>query len=102
MDIRGSEKNLKRLRKIKTSIQDINFNIDSNVEVPVVMVLTSEGKLSEFLRGYKEVATFIKYGYNRIRRSCPYRHRKCIGEKCSLYYIKNGTGDCAHIWNLFK
>jgi len=102
MDIRGNIKQISKLKKIKTEIKDVSFNADNNVEVPVIMVSNAEGKLTEYIKGFKPISNYLKYGYNRIIKQCPYRHRKCIGEKCSLYFIKNGTGDCTHIWQLFK
>ena len=102
MDIRGNAKEIKKLKDIKTQLVDVNFNVDEKVEVPIMMIQNNEGKLIEYLRGYTEIATFIKYGYNRITKNCPYRQGTCIAEKCSLYFIENGTGDCAHIWALFK
>lgn len=102
MDIRGNEKNIKKLKKIKTKLKNISFNIDNNVEIPVIMLKNDKGELVEWTRGYENVSSYLKYGYIRIIKNCPYRYRKCIGEKCSLYYIENGTGDCVHIWQMFK
>jgi len=99
VEIRANGKNLERLRKQKTTLTDVTFTQDENVELPIIMIL-SDGKLSEYMRGTKNVLNFLKYGYNRITRKCPCRHRKCIGEKCSWYYIQNGTGDCVHVWNI--
>jgi hypothetical protein len=102
LDIRGNIKQINKLKKIKTGIKDVSFNADNNVEVPIIMIQNEKKELVEYLKGYKEIANYLAFGFNRITKQCPYRHRKCIGEKCSLYFIKNGTGDCAHIWNLYK
>ncbi len=104
MDIRASQKDIDKLKKIKTKIKftNLSFNADNEVEVPVIMISTEKGELIEWSRGYENVSSFLKYGYVRIIKKCPYRHRKCIGEKCSLYFIKNLTGDCIHVWNMFK
>jgi len=99
MEIRANEKNLARLRRQKTPVDDVTFTRDDSVDIPVVMIL-SDGKLVEYLRGMGNIRNFLKHGYNRIIRNCPHRVGKCIGEKCSLYYARNGTGDCAHIWNI--
>jgi len=102
MDIRGNLKTINKLKKIKTKVKDINFNIDDKIESCVIMLQTEEKKLVEWTRGYDNVSSFLKYGYVRITKMCPYRHRKCIGEKCSLYFIMNNTGDCVHIWNVIQ
>ncbi len=101
MEIRAKNRDYKKLKKQKTKV-DITITYDDNVEIPVIMVKTNEGKLVEYLKGFKVIQNYLKYGYNRIIKRCPFRHRKCIGEKCSLYFIDNGTGDCVLIWSMFK
>ena len=96
MEIRATEKDYKRFKKYKT---DIQINKDENLGVSVFMI-ESEGKLVEWTRGRKNIESFLKLGYVAIRKNCPHRIGKCIGEKCSFYHIKNGTGDCAVIWNI--
>lgn len=99
MEIRATSKDYKRFKKYKT---EIPITQDDKLEISVIMIQTTEGQLVEWTRGRKNIESFLKYGYVRITKQCPYRHRKCIGEKCSLYFVKNNTGDCVHIWNQFK
>tara|TARA_Y100000310_G_scaffold343988_1_gene454393 strand:- start:530 stop:859 length:330 start_codon:yes stop_codon:yes gene_type:complete len=104
MDIRASLKDSAKLEKIKAKSKaevDFPINPDKNVEIPVIMI-HKEGQLVEYIRGFDNVKNYLKYGYNRIIKKCPYRHRKCIGEKCSLYFVHGGTGDCVLIWQMFK
>jgi len=101
MDIRSNRKYYHKLIAQKTNLKGISFNLDENIEVPIVMI-SKDGKLVEYLKGYKVIKSFLKYGYVRIAGKCPLRHRKCIAEKCSFYYIENGTGDCVYIWRMFK
>lgn len=106
MDIRVNERDRKRLsrtwEKSPLNKEVVSLVVDEAVKEPVVIVHTNDGSFKEYIRGFKTVKELMKYGYHRIRRSCPYRHRRCIGEKCALYHVENGTGDCAHIWALFK
>lgn len=101
MEIRANSKDYHKLRKAKTDLK-IVITMDENVEVPIVMFKDDNGELKEFVRGFQIVKNYLKHGYNRIRKKCPVRHRKCICEKCSWYFVDNGTGDCAMIWSLFK
>lgn len=101
MEIRADSKNCKKLRKIKTSLE-ITLTEDKKVEVPIVMFKDEKGELREFVSGFEATKNYLKYGFNRIIKKCPFRHRKCIGEKCSLYFVDNNTGDCALIWSLFR
>ena len=100
MEIRTSSTYYKKLKNIKTKLQDIVITLDENIEIPMIMIKFKDGHLGEYLRGFKNIKNFLKYGYNRIIKKCPYRHRKCIGEKCSLYIINNSTGDCAKVWSV--
>jgi len=101
-DIRTNKKYYDKLKKNVKRFEDMEVHLDENVEVPIIMIKTEDGKLSEFLRGFKLVFNFTKYGYNRIRKNCPLRYGKCIVEKCSWYLVKNFTGDCIKIWEYFK
>ena len=101
MEIRANSKDYKKLRKIKTSI-GIAITEDEKAEVPIVMFKDDKGELKEFVRGFEATKNYLEYGFNRIIKKCPFRHRKCIGEKCSLYFVDNNTGDCALIWSLFR
>ncbi len=100
MEIRANFKDYPKLMKIKTSLE-IQITMDENTEIPIVMFKDDKGELKEFVRGFLTVKNFLKYGYNRIKKKCPVRHRKCICEKCSWYFMDNSTGDCAMIWGLF-
>ena len=97
MNIIAKQKIIDKFKKIKTPLKDITFTVDD--VTPIIMAKLTDGRLVEYLRGEKQISNFLKYGYNRIIKQCPMRHRKCIGEKCQLYVIANGTGDCAITWN---
>ncbi len=103
MDIRASGKEYRILRNLynKTTLltKDIvSINEDGNAIQPLIMVQDKEGKLVNWTKGFENVESFIKYGYVRIRKQCPYKIGKCICEKCQLYQIYNMTGDCAINW----
>ncbi len=98
MEIRTNSKYYSKLKKVKTELTDVIITLDEHVERPVIMTKFQDGHLGEYLKGFKVIKNFLKYGFNRIIKKCPYRHRKCIGEKCSLYVKANNTGDCSIIW----
>ena len=101
MEVRANSKDYKKLRKDKTAL-DVTITMDEKAEVPIIMFKDAKGEIREFLRGFDAIKNYLKYGFNRIIKKCPLRHRKCIGEKCSLYFVDNNTGDCALIWSLFR
>lgn len=106
MDIRANAKDRARLdaswRRSPLPKSAVTMTTDDAATVPVVISHQTDGGFVEFLRGFRDVKAFIRYGYHRVRRNCPYRHRRCIAERCSLYHVHNATGDCAHIWALFR
>ena len=106
MDIRLHAKHRARLDRIwQRSPLDkraVTITTDDAAVVPVVIAHRPDGGFVEFIRGFEDVKAFMRYGYHRIRRHCPYRHRRCIAERCALYHVHNGIGDCAHIWSLFS
>lgn len=102
MEVRTNSRFYKKLKKLGEKQTQIPVTLDEAVEVPIAMIKDAEGKLIEFLRGFESVSNFLKYGYNRLIRKCPLRHRKCIGEKCAWYFVDNLTGDCAAIWQIFR
>jgi len=74
---------------------------DSNMVTPIITITEKTGKMVEWGRGEKLTKDLIKYGYNRIKRKCPYRLLglfDCTCEKCHLYIIDNLIGDCSHKW----
>lgn len=104
MDIRASGKEYRLLKKRYDGSKVVNRSVvtlteDSNATVPVIMVKSADGAITEWTRGIENVSSFLKLGYVRMRRSCPYQIGKCRGEKCQLFVIRNGTGDCAHAWS---
>ena len=103
MDIRATGKDYIILHKLYNAYDNVNKDVvtlseDASAVVPVIMVKTDTGALAEWTRGMANVSSFIKYGYVRIIKKCPYQFGKCRGEKCQLYVVHNGTGDCAHNW----
>jgi hypothetical protein len=99
VEIRGKQSIIDRIMKVSVIDKNIPINVDNSIPCAVVMARDESGKLVEAFRGDDAVLQFCKYGYNRITRQCPIRHRKCIGERCSFYLIQRGTGDCAVIWS---
>ena len=105
MDIRLNARDRARLdacwRRSPLDKRAVTITTDDTATVPVVIAHQPDGGFVEFIRGFRDVKAFIRCGYHRVRRNCPYRHRRCIAERCSLYHVDNATGDCAHIWALF-
>lgn len=101
MEIRANSRDHRKLAKLQNQL-GIPLALDENMQIPVIMYKDPGGELKEYLRGFRAIRNYLKHGYNRITRNCPYRHRKCIGEKCALYFVDNGTGDCVLIWQMFK
>lgn len=103
MDIRATGKTYQKLQKQydKSTLLNkevVSINEDSKTTVPTIMTKNSEGALVEWTRGIENVSSFIKYGYVKITKNCPYQIGKCRGEKCQLFQVRNGIGDCAHNW----
>jgi len=73
------------------------FRLDS---VIAKKVGTTAGNLTLGTTGRENIASFLKKGYVEIKRPCPHQpfFGKCNPKKCGFYVIKNGTGDCLHIW----
>lgn len=77
----------------------VKLTLDDTVDVPVMMVQSDKGKLVQFSRGEKNVRSFLKYGYVRLKEKCPFKtFAKCKAEKCRFYLVKNLTGDCGFYW----
>lgn len=100
MNIRATEKDYKEFSKFNIP-NGITLTKDEKINTSVIMI-HENGQLIEWTRGKENILSYLKYGYVKIIKNCPYRLGKCIGEKCSLYIINNNTGDCAHVWNFFK
>jgi len=102
MNIRISSGDYKTLKKMwdKTILnrEVVSLTVDEKATVPVIMIKDELGAVVEWTRGMANVRSFIKYGYVRIIKKCPYQLGKCRGEKCQLFQVRNGTGDCAHNW----
>jgi hypothetical protein len=103
MDIRVNPKHFSRVRRAlerstKVRHDAITINPDPAVENAVMVVKDGRGQLVEWFRGLDHTLSFLEFGYVRIRKACPFRHRRCIGEKCALYVVRRDVGDCAQIW----
>ncbi len=98
MEIRTNSKYYNKFIKINTIIKNLIITLDEKAIIPVIMVKFENGELKEYLKGFKNIKNFLKFGYNKIIKKCPIRHRKCIGVKCQLYWIENSTGDCSINW----
>ncbi len=96
MEVRATTKDFVKFKKVNTLTVDITE--DKSLDISIVMVDNGKGELVEWTRGRTNILSFLKYGYVRIIKNCPHRIGKCIGEKCSFFVVKNGTGDCAHVW----
>ena len=102
MDIRVNPADRKRLERLWSrslvNKDAVTLTVDEKVAVPVIMAKMEDGSLIEWTRGMANVRSFLKHGYVRIIKDCPYQIGKCRGEKCQLFQVRNGTGDCAHNW----
>lgn len=109
MDIRCPSEYYKEFSSIfRESSRVINFKEvvvteDNKNDIPIIMVKLADGSLSEWSSGYENVKSFLQYGYVKLIGNCPFRsnflfERKCTGEKCQLYMIRNATGDCSIKW----
>jgi len=97
MEIRSTYEDAKIFKKFPIP-ERCTLTIDNSIGESVIMV-HSNGRFECWTRGMENIKSFLRFGYVRIIKNCPHRFGKCIGEKCSLYVIRNGTGDCAHVWN---
>lgn len=97
MEIRANKRVFKKLSKINKR-EDITITLDESIKEAVVMI-HRDGSLIEWFKGNKLAVSYLKHGYLRIKKNCPYRIGKCICAKCSLYALHNGVGDCSLIWN---
>jgi hypothetical protein len=102
MDIRANAKDHKKIQKLwekgKINKKVVTLTVDEKAIIPVIMIKDANDALVEWTKGIRNVQSFLKYGYVRIIKKCPYQPGKCRGEKCQLFQIRNGTGDCAHNW----
>lgn len=103
MEIRAKGKDYERILRHYNKSAIINKNMvsltkDDSVQGPVIMTKTVDGELRFWTEGMDHVLSFLKYGYVRIIKKCPYQLGKCRGEKCQLFQVRNATGDCAHNW----
>ncbi len=105
LEIRCSLKEKKKIEdlyhsnKNKFSSQIINITLDQNIEQSIIMIKTEDGSLREWTRGYENVKSFLENGYVKIIQQCPFANfKKCKGEECQLYLIRNNTGDCSIKW----
>ncbi|QQO10310.1 hypothetical protein [Breznakiella homolactica] len=109
MDIRTTERDYPVISKAfrKCSLQqkeDITVTRDSSLSESCIMVKTDEGTLTAWTFGRKNILSYLQHGAVFIRNRCPFSlfsMGKCRTNRCQLYHIRNQTGDCALIWNLF-
>lgn len=101
LDIRVSPRDERHYRKIydlSTLDRDwVTLSIDSAIKIPLIMV-HADGSSHQWTIGHAHVESFLRQGYVDIRRLCPFRHRRCIGDRCSLSVLRNNTRDCALVW----
>lgn len=76
--------------------------VPSTTATETALYIETDAGMVEWFVGKDYAQSFIRFGYVRISKQCPYRHRKCIGEACSLYTIMHNIGDCAHVWAAVK
>lgn len=117
MDVRCNSKNYKEFKKLYNEnkqkypqkilpdnrrVPMVSINLDENVDFPLIMMTNNIGKLQEWTSGYNNVKSFLKYGYVKIRKNCPFKHipflKKCSTNNCQFYFIKGLTGDCSINW----
>jgi hypothetical protein len=110
MDIRYPIKNEKEFKALFEKNKHMFYNGEGNItinvqadniEFPIIMAKFPDGSLQEWTRGYKNVKSFLTFGYVKLLSNCPYKKffKACSGEKCQLYLVKNGTGDCSLKWS---
>jgi len=106
MDIRVGTKHIKEFQKLyeksKADKAEVKLNYQADVEIPTIMISTTEGNTICWNKGYAEAKSVLIHGYNRIIKKCPYsfmRSFRCKGEKCQLYIVENKTGDCSMRWS---
>jgi hypothetical protein len=81
-------------------LNSIRLTLDNELDEPLIMTKMQDGSLREWTRGYQNIKSFLSYGYVKIIQQCPFHHfKKCRGEKCQFYLIRNLTGDCSIKWN---
>lgn len=101
VDIRVSSKQETRFRKLyEHSAVDhdlVALSIDPAIKTPLIMVHT-DGVSRQWTSGRNHVESFLRLGYVDIRGNCPFRHRRCIGARCSLSVLRNNARDCALVW----
>lgn len=102
MDIRCTPKDYPKLNRLyfrsRLNKEFVSIEEDSNIDVTTIMVKNDAGELVPWTTGRKNVESFIRYGYVRLIRKCPFQPGRCRGEKCQLYQVKHGTGDCVINW----
>jgi hypothetical protein len=109
MDIRLTRKDYPRVAKAfaRSAVPDkseITLTRDESLDQSLIMVKTEGGTLEPWTFGRENILSYLACGVVHIRKRCPFsflRLGKCRGKKCQLYQVRNGTGDCALVWNLF-
>lgn len=114
MDIRVPQKHYKKYKKLydknihkyflvskkdNTAECGVKITLDHTIDIPAIITLSNTGEFLQFSKGKKNVISFLKNGYVRIKEKCPFKIlSKCKAEKCRFYLIKNLTGDCSFFW----
>jgi len=99
VEIRGKAKQIAAAQKTSMLDASIPFNVDESLPQLVVMVRgeqgPTQGQLFAWLTGDRNVIDFCRYGYRRILLECPIMRRRCIAEKCQLWKVQQGIGNCS-------
>jgi len=102
MDIRCTPRDYPKLNRLyfgsRLNKDFVSINEDPAVEISTIMVKNEAGELVPWTTGRANIESFIKNGYVRLIRKCPFQPGKCRGEKCQLFQVQNGTGDCVINW----
>jgi len=109
MDIRLTAKDYKIVKRLfeKCTLpnkHEIVLTRDDTIEESLIMVKTESGTLEPWTFGRKNIASFLRHGVVMIQKRCPFsflRLGKCTLHRCQFFQIRNRTGDCAVVWNLF-
>jgi hypothetical protein len=81
--------------------ENVEVAVDSVAAESFLSLISEQGEGRVAIIGEKPVREWLKYGYQRIAKKCPYRMFglfRCRAEKCQHYVVDSGVGDCATNW----
>lgn len=81
--------------------EQVEVVVDAVAAEVFLSSINANGSAQAMIVGRVAVRNWLRYGYNRIRRSCPHRILgllPCRGPRCQHYVVEFGTGDCSANW----